>query len=117
MSAHRVIMPSAISSCSARPAAAAAIGRSRDDIPFVACLLMAALRQANAPRGCPFVGVDRKWSRPGQNDAIDRAPRGRELSVREDLTRIIVDWSGSWQAARPGNWLGRSPATKAALGR
>ena len=33
----------------------------------------------------------------------DRAPRGRELSVREDLTRIIVDWSGSWQAARPGN--------------
>ena len=36
-------------------------------------------------------------------DAIDRAPRGRELSVREDLTRIIVDWSGSWPAARPGN--------------
>ncbi len=52
-----------------------------------------------------------------QNDAIDRAPRGRELPVREGLTRIIVDWSGSWQAARPGNWLGRSPATKAALGR
>jgi len=51
-----------------------------------------------------------------QNDVIDRAPRGRELSVREALTRIIVDWSGSWQAARPGNWLGRSPATKAALG-
>jgi hypothetical protein len=51
------------------------------------------------------------------NDANDRAPRGRELSVREVLTRIIVDWSGSWQAARPGNWLGRSPATKAALGR
>ena len=50
------------------------------------------------------------------SDANDRAPRGRELSVREDLTRIIVDWSGSWQAARPGNWLGRSPATKAALG-
>ena len=52
-----------------------------------------------------------------QYDAIGRAPRGRELSVREDLTRIIVDWSGSWQAARPGNWLGWSPATKAALGR
>ena len=48
-------------------------------------------------------------------DVNDRAPRGRELSVREALTRIIVDWSGSWQAARPG-WLGRSPATKAALG-
>ena len=51
-----------------------------------------------------------------RNDAIDRAPRGRELSVREGLTRINVDWSGSWQAARLGNWLGRSPATKAALG-
>jgi len=51
------------------------------------------------------------------NDANDRAPRGREPSVREGLTRINVDWSGSWQAARPGNWLGRSPATKAALGR
>jgi PAS domain S-box-containing protein len=54
------------------------------------------------------------WS--GQTDANDRAPRGRELSVREGLTRIIVDWSGSWQAARPGNWLSRSPAAKAALG-
>jgi hypothetical protein len=53
----------------------------------------------------------------GQNEAIDRAPRGREPSVREGLTRTIVDWSGSWQAARLGNWLGRSPATKAALGR
>jgi hypothetical protein len=51
-----------------------------------------------------------------ETDAIDRAPQGRELPVREGLTRIIVDWSGSWQAARPGNWLGRSPATKAALG-
>src|SRR5262245_58996043 len=70
-------------------------------------------------------GAALKWSacrrtperaRDAQNDAFDRAPRGRELSVREDLTRIIVDWSGSWQAARPGNWLGRSPATKAALG-
>jgi hypothetical protein len=49
-----------------------------------------------------------------QNDAFDRAPQGRELSVREALTRIIVDWFGSWQAARPGNWPGRSPATKAA---
>jgi hypothetical protein len=34
-----------------------------------------------------------------QTDAIDRAPRGREPSVREGLTRIIVDWSGSWQIA------------------
>ncbi len=63
------------------------------------------------------MGEDRKSSAHGQNDANDRAPRGRELPVREGLTRIIVDWSGSWQAARPGNWLGRSPATKAALGR
>jgi hypothetical protein len=55
-----------------------------------------------------------KAATEGQNDAIDRAPRGRDLSVREGLTRIIVDWSGSWQATRPGNWLGRSPATKAA---
>ena len=50
-----------------------------------------------------------------QNDAIDRAPRGRELSVREGLTRIIVDWSGSWQAARPGNWLDR-PCDEGGLG-
>jgi hypothetical protein len=50
--------------------------------------------------------VDRRKSPADrQTDAIDRAPRGRELSVREVLTRIIVDWSGSWQAARPGNWL------------
>jgi fatty-acyl-CoA synthase len=56
-------------------------------------------------------------AKPMVIDVDDRAPRGRELPVREGLTRIIVDWSGSWQAARPGNWLGRSPATKAALGR
>ena len=72
-------------------------------------------RHASGLSECPFTGVERKSAVHGQNDAIDRAPRGRELSVREDLTRIIVDWSGSWQAARPGNWLGRSPATKAAL--
>ena len=64
----------------------------------------------------PLFADKRNWPAPGQTDAIDRAPRGRELSVREGLTRIIVDWSGSWQATRPGNWLGRSPATKAALG-
>src|ERR1700730_568549 len=59
----------------------------------------------------------RLWGETGvtsdrENDAFDRAPRGREPSVREGLTRINVDWSGSWQAARPGNWLGRSPATR-----
>ena len=36
--------------------------------------------------------------------------------MREDLTRIIVDWSGSWQAARLGNWLGRSPCDEGGLG-
>jgi hypothetical protein len=41
------------------------------------------VRHANALCECPFVGVDRKWSCHGQNDAIDpnrklRAPR-REL--------------------------------------
>src|SRR5216683_5710503 len=80
------------------------------------CPLLAPLRPADGHRVCLFIGVHRKSSAHGQNDASDRAPRGRELSVREGLTRINVDWSGSWQAARPGNWLGRSPATKAALG-
>jgi hypothetical protein len=65
---------------------------------------------------CPLSGVDRIPWVQRENDANDRARRGRELSVREGLTRINVDWSGSWQAARPGNWLGRSPATKAGLG-
>jgi hypothetical protein len=80
------------------------------------CLEVARLRHANGHEECLLFGVDRKSSANAQTDANDRAPRGRELSVREGLTRIIVDWSGSWQAARPGNWLGRSPATKAALG-
>ena len=47
---------------------------------------------------------------------LGSAPRRREPSVREDLTRIIVDRSGSWRAARSGNRPGRSLATKAALG-
>ena len=45
-------------------------------------------------------GEYRKSPWPGRTDANDRAPRGRELPVREGFTRIIVDWSGSWQAAR-----------------
>jgi hypothetical protein len=77
---------------------------------------MARLRHADDLRERPFTELDRKLPANRQTDAFDRAPRGRELSVREVLTRIIVDWSGSWQAARLGNWLGRSPATKAALG-
>ncbi len=31
-------------------------------------------------------------------------------------TRVMVGWPGSWQEAWLGNWLGLSPATKAALG-
>ena len=71
---------------------------------------------SNAADVFPLSGMNRTPLVHRGNDANDRAPRGRELSVREGLTRIIVDWSGSWQAARPGNRLGRSPATKAALG-
>ena len=48
--------------------------------------------------------------------ALGSAPRRRESSVEEGSTRIIVDRSGSWRAARLGNWPGRSLATKVALG-
>jgi hypothetical protein len=44
------------------------------------------------------------------------APRGRESSVEEGSTRIIVDRSASWRAAWSGNRPGRSLATKVALG-
>ena len=69
---------------------------------------------AQTVEGKDIGGCEVVWRERCDDD--DRAPRGRELPVREGLTRIIVDWSGSWQAARPGNWPGRSPATKAALG-
>ena len=49
-----------------------------------------------------LIGVDWKWLVAGQNDAIDVRPEGANYQW-EGLTRIIVDWSGSWQAARPGN--------------
>src|SRR5271166_1005382 len=45
-----------------------------------------------------------------------RAPRGRETPVEEGSIQITVDLSGSWRAAFPGDWAGRSLATKAALG-
>src|SRR3984893_13012919 len=77
-------------------------------------LFLALLRHAKAVWRCPFLGAHRKWPALGQNDVIGRAPRGREPSVREGLTRIIVDWSGSWQAARPGNWL--EPCDEGGLG-
>ncbi len=54
-----------------------------------------------------------RWVGPS---LVGSAPRRREPSVEEDSTRIIVDRSGSWRAARLGNWLGWSLATKAALG-
>ena len=41
---------------------------------------------------CPHLG-DRTRRGCG-NDVNDRAQQGRELPVREGLTRIIVDWSG-----------------------
>src|SRR5258705_679474 len=56
---------------------------------------------SNAADVCPLSGVNRTPRVQRGTDGNDRAPRGRELSVREALTRIIVDWSGSWQAARP----------------
>ena len=40
---------------------------------------------------------------PRHESAIGSAPRRREPSVREGLTRIIVDRSGSWRAAWSGN--------------
>jgi hypothetical protein len=44
------------------------------------------------------------------------APRRRGSPVEVGSIQIIVGWSGSWQAARLGNWPSRSLATKAALG-
>jgi len=44
------------------------------------------------------------------------APRRRGLSVEEDSTRRVVDWSGSWRAACAGNRMGWSLVTKVALG-
>src|ERR1700737_4457549 len=85
-------------------------------MPMIGWLLLALLGRSDQARTCPLIVAKQSCTSGTRNDANDRAPQGRELSVREVLTRIIVDWSGSWQAARPGNWLGRSPATKAALG-
>ena len=48
--------------------------------------------------------------------ALRCAPKGRDHLVGASPTRAMVGWPGSWQAAWPGNRLGRSPATKAALG-
>jgi len=36
--------------------------------------------------------------------------------VEEESTQRIVDWSGSWRAARPGDRKGWSLVTKVALG-
>jgi len=47
---------------------------------------------------------------------LGRAPRGRESLVEEESTQKVVDWSGSYRAARPGNRKGWSLVTKVALG-
>jgi hypothetical protein len=44
------------------------------------------------------------------------APMGCDHLVGASPTRAMVGWPGSWQAAWLSNRLGRSPATKAALG-
>jgi len=46
---------------------------------------------------CLPIRKTRKSRARGPSDAIDRAPQGRELSVREALSRIIVDW---WDGKR-----------------
>ena len=86
-------------------------GLSRSDL-----VLWPIATESPAPLSRQLSGHTRTRREQAETDAVDRAPQGREPSVREALTRTIVDWSGSWQAAGPGNWLGRSPATKAALG-
>jgi hypothetical protein len=43
-------------------------------------------------------------------------PEGCDHLVGGSPTRAMVGWPGSWQAARLGNRLGRSPATNAAFG-
>jgi len=48
-----------------------------------------------------LLAVDQKLAASLSTGAFDRAPQGRELSVREGLTRIIVDWSVPWGGA-PG---------------
>ena len=81
----------------------------------------ACRRRTTVPRAASERNVTAKTrakrthGRPRGNDAIDRAPRGREPSVREGLTRIIVDWSGSGR--RHGRVTGRSePCDKGGLG-
>jgi len=41
-------------------------------------------------------------------DAGKSAPRRRASSMEEGSIRRVVDWSGSWRAARLGNWPRRS---------
>jgi len=51
-----------------------------------------------------------------QMSANSGAPRWRETLVEEGSTQRVVDCAGSDRAAWSGNWLRRSPVTKAALG-
>jgi hypothetical protein len=43
-------------------------------------------------------------------------PEGCNHLAGGSPARAMVGWPGSWQAVRLGNWLYRSPATKAASG-
>jgi alanine-alpha-ketoisovalerate/valine-pyruvate aminotransferase len=47
------------------------------------------MRHADGPRLCLLVGLDRKWAHAVK--ATRMTVRPEELSVREGLTRIIVD--------------------------
>src|SRR5262245_11731725 len=57
-----------------------------------------------------------RQAEPSTSSPNGSAPRGRESSVEEGSTRIVVDRSGSWRAGWSGNRLGWSLATKVALG-
>ena len=67
---------------------------------MVAAELLTRAR-VRAPFGRWALAVDQKLAASLSTGAFDRAPQGRELSVREGLTRIIVDWSVPWGGA-PG---------------
>jgi len=85
--------------------------------------IVAAARVALGREASPTAGVIDSQSAKTVDVAGSRgfddgksAPRRRVSPVEEGSTQKVVDWSGSWRAVLPGDWQGRSPATKAALG-